>query len=137
MMKIQKVCPVIIRQNGSRKEILVFRHPAGDIQIVKGTVEANEDLQIATLRELKEESGIEKVSNIEPKGIWVTGYDNQIWHFYLCSVEEKLPKTWTYFANDDGGLDFSFFWFDLSENPSDEWHLIFQAALVFIKTHSF
>lgn len=137
MMKIHKVCPVIFRKNPLKTEILVFRHPAGDIQLVKGTVEPNEDLQAAALRELKEESGIEQVKTLVPKGIWDTGDDNQIWHFYLCGIEEKLAENWTFFANDDGGLDFSFFWFDLDENPSDEWHPIFQNALAYIKTHFF
>lgn len=136
-MTIHKVCPVIIRQNNSRTEILVFRHPHGDIQIVKGTVEPNENLESAALRELSEESGIENVVSIEFKGSWKTGYNDQIWHFYSCNVEQNLAENWTFFANDDGGLNFNFFWFNLNEKPNDEWHPIFQAALRFIKSNFF
>jgi 8-oxo-dGTP pyrophosphatase MutT (NUDIX family) len=136
-MIIHKVCPVIVREIGARKEILVFRHPNGDIQIVKGTVESNESFESAALRELNEESGIANVSSIESNGIWESGYDHQIWHFYLCQVEESLAENWTHFANDDGGLYFNFFWFDIDEEPTDEWHPIFQDALKYIKTNFF
>lgn len=133
-MIIHKVCPVIIRKNNSRNEILVFRHPKGDIQIVKGTVEPNENLESAALRELREESSIKNVASVEFKGSWKTNFENQTWHFYLCNVDENLPEKWTFFANDDGGLDFNFFWFDLDKQPNDEWHPIFQDALNYIKT---
>lgn len=132
-MKVQKVCPVIIRENESRKEILAFRHPiGGDIQLVKGTIEPGENFEAAALRELREESGIEKVSSIEFKGVWEPKNENQIWHFFHCQPQDELPENWSFFANDDGGLNFSFFWFDLNEKPSDEWHPVFQEALCFI-----
>lgn len=134
-MKIHKVCPFIIRQNGARQEILVFRHPIGnDVQFVKGTVEENEDLKTAALRELFEESGIENISKIEFAGAQEIETENQIWHFFRCEIQAELPESWTFFANDDGGLDFNFFWFDLAEKPSDEWHSVFQEALKFIKS---
>lgn len=132
---IQKVCPFIIREMDFRQEILVFRHPIGnDIQLVKGTVEEDENLESAALRELLEESGIEYLSAIEFKGSQEIGDENQIWHFFYCQPKDLLPDSWTFFANDDGGLNFSFFWFDIDENPSDEWHPTFQQALKFIKS---
>lgn len=132
---IHKVCPFIIRENNSRREILVFRHPVGDdIQLVKGTVEANENLESAALRELAEESGINKLSKIEFKGSREIGTENQIWHFFYCQPTSVLPDGWTFFANDDGGLNFSFFWFDIDETPSDEWHPTFRQSLEFIKS---
>lgn len=134
-MKIYKVCPFIIRQNDMRKEILVFRHPIGnDVQLVKGTVEENEDLETAALRELFEESGIGNLSNLEFVGTQEIETENQIWHFFRGYPQIELAESWTFFANDDGGLDFSFFWFDLTEKPSDEWHPVFQQALSFIKS---
>ena len=136
-MTIHKVCPVIIRETDGRKEILVFRHPRGDIQIVKGTVEPNENLENAALRELSEESGIENVASVVFKGTWDTTFENQIWHFYLCNVKQNLPENWTFFANDDGGLIFSFFWFDLAKEPTEEWHPLFQGALKYIQTNFF
>lgn len=132
---IHKVCPFIIRQTDTRTEILVFRHPIGnDIQIVKGTVEADENLEVAARHELLEESGVEKLSIIEFKGSLEIGDENQIWYFFYCQPTELLPDNWMFFANDDGGLNFSFFWFDIEEFPSDEWHPTFQQALKFIKS---
>lgn len=58
MTLIEKVVPVIFRDINQRTEILVFKHPIAGIQIVKGTVEKNEELEEAALRELYEESGI-------------------------------------------------------------------------------
>lgn len=132
---IHKVCPFIIRENDSQQEILVFRHPLGnDIQLVKGTAEADENLETAAKRELFEESGIEKLSKIEFKGSMPIGTENQIWHFFHCQPDEILPDNWTFFANDDGGLNFSFFWFDINEPLSDEWHSVFKQALDYIKS---
>jgi 8-oxo-dGTP pyrophosphatase MutT (NUDIX family) len=134
-MKVHKVCPFIIRQKSARQEILVFRHPIGNnVQFVKGTVEENEDLEAAALRELFEESGIENVYKIEFAGTQEIGNENQIWHFFRCFPQIELAESWTFFANDDGGLYFSFFWFDLAETPSEEWHPVFQEALSFIKS---
>lgn len=58
MTLIEKVVPVIFRNINQTTEILVFKHPIAGIQIVKGTVEVNEELETAALRELYEESGI-------------------------------------------------------------------------------
>ena len=52
MTLIEKVVPVIFRNINQRTEILVFKHPIAGIQIVKGTVETNEELEEAALREL-------------------------------------------------------------------------------------
>ena len=58
IMNIQKVVPVVLRVQNAETQILVFHHPLAGIQIVKGTVELNEMLEEAALRELFEESGI-------------------------------------------------------------------------------
>lgn len=55
-----KVCPIVLRQNKGRIDILLFQHPNAGIQLVKGTPEAGEDLLHASLRELWEESGDRK-----------------------------------------------------------------------------
>jgi 8-oxo-dGTP pyrophosphatase MutT (NUDIX family) len=133
-MFVEKVCPVIFRERNSQKEILAFRHPLAGIQLVKGTVEENEDLQAAGLRELAEESGISKIAAIEFKGSLEFAEKNQIWHFFLCDVREDLPETWDFFTEDDGGLNYSFFWFALGETPSGDWHPVYQKALNFIKS---
>ena len=132
-MFVEKVCPVIFRRRNSQKEILAFRHPLAGIQLVKGTVEENEDLQAAALRELAEESGISEVAEVEFKETLEFPEENQRWHFYLCEVKENLADAWDFFANEDGGLNFSFFWQRLNEKPSGAWHPVHRKALDFIK----
>jgi ADP-ribose pyrophosphatase YjhB (NUDIX family) len=135
MMKVEKVCPVVIREKNGWCEILAFRHPLAGLQIVKGTVEDGEDLQNAARRELTEESGIVSISSCKSKGISDQITENQNWHFYHCTVDENLKETWEFFANEDGGINFSFFWFNLNEPLSNDWHPTFQRALDYIKTN--
>ena len=56
---VHKVVPILLRRR-ERLEILAFRHPQAGTQLVKGTLENGEKAEDATLRELAEESGIEK-----------------------------------------------------------------------------
>lgn len=49
MTLIEKVVPVVFRKINNNLEILVFRHPLAGIQIVKGTVEHQEQLEYAPL----------------------------------------------------------------------------------------
>ena len=129
-----KACPVVLRNTKHSKEILVFRHPLAGIQLVKGTVEKEESIPDAALRELKEESGIRAASIIRNLGSWQATDNEQTWHFFICEVP-KLPNTWKHFTKDDGGHEFSFFWHPLKEPTSSEWHPIFVKALRFIKSH--
>ncbi len=133
-MAVQKVCPVIIRDNGGFRQILVFRHPSAGVQLVKGTVEPDEQLAAAALRELAEESGITSIHSIKSKGSWFVQRSQQEWHFFLCSTEEELKDQWDFFPLDGGGLVYSFFWFDLDKEPDDKWHPVFKEALVKIKS---
>lgn len=55
---IEKVCPVILREGQKGNDMLVFRHPLAGSQIVKGTVEPDESLKAAVIREMVEESGV-------------------------------------------------------------------------------
>jgi 8-oxo-dGTP pyrophosphatase MutT (NUDIX family) len=54
----RKACPVVLRRNQDRFEILAFRHPIAGCQLVKGSIEPEEDVGQAALRELCEESGV-------------------------------------------------------------------------------
>lgn len=132
-MTISKVVPVVLRQQYDDVQILVFRHPLAGIQIVKGTVEENEALEVAALRELFEESGIQKASIEQYLGVHIPKEVGPNWSVFLCNVYENLPDGWTHFCLDDGGLAFQFFWHSLSEQPSDEWHPLFQDLLSFIQ----
>ena len=60
MALLQKVAVLVTRPGPDGPELLVFEHvgvPAG-VQVPAGTVEAGEDVRVAALRELVEESGI-------------------------------------------------------------------------------
>lgn len=131
-MAVQKVCPTIVREIDRVRQILVLRHPSAGVQLVKGTVEPGEQLADAALRELAEESGITSITSIESKGSWFVERSQQEWHFFLCSTQEGLKDEWDFFTLDDGGLIYSFFWFDLDSEPDDEWHPVFKEALVHI-----
>ena len=129
---IRKVVPIFLRKFDSQNEILVFRHPLAGIQIVKGTVEENETLEFAALRELKEESGITDAFINKYLGIHYPTQKGANWHVFLCETEQLLPENWQHFCADDGRLVFSFFWHPLNVSPNNEWHPIFQELLQFI-----
>jgi 8-oxo-dGTP pyrophosphatase MutT (NUDIX family) len=126
-----KACPVVVRGVSGRQDVLAFRHPLAGKQLVKGTVEAGETIEDAAIRELFEESGLpgEVIKFLGP--LYMREADQQ-WHFVLCQTGQ-LPEVWTHHTSDGGGLDFAFFWHSLAEEPNEDWHPIFQRALVFIR----
>ena len=123
-----KVCPVVTRTVDDTLEILLFRHPLAGIQLVKGTLEADETITEAALRELEEESGITEVAETTYLCQWQDTHLAREWHFIHCKVD-GLPDTWTYFTNDDGGHLFAFFWQPLIVKTTPEWHPVFVDAL--------
>lgn len=125
-----KVCPVVIRGQDAF-EVLAFVHPLAGFQLVKGTIEPSENSRDAALRELREESGLSASQTSADLGTWVSGYESQIWAFHLCDIG-GLPDSWTFRTTDDGGHDFKFFWHPLSQQPSEQWHWVFQGALKYI-----
>lgn len=129
---VEKAVPVVLRRVGSRVEILMFRHPDAGIQIVKGTVEGGESPDRAARRELWEESGIVDGGIIGPLGRSTSIVDGEHWHFYSCRTG-VLPDGWRRHTDDDGGLEFRFFWQDLSGEPPDRCDPEFLRALRFIR----
>src|SRR5215813_1604040 len=135
MMVANKVCPVVLRRVGSEREILAFQHPEAGCQLVKGSIEDCESIEIAALRELGEESGIKHAVVIRNLGIWQTGFDDQVWAFIECNPIRSLPESWVHRVPDGGGHAFRFFWHPLAEPvATDEWHVLFRGALAFIRT---
>ncbi|MGR5554193.1 NUDIX hydrolase [Vibrio alfacsensis] len=125
-----KVCPLVLRNDGESFELLLFEHPLAGVQLVKGTVEMSDDsLESAALRELKEESGISSVSTTRYLSSWESGYQNQLWHFVLCDVSETLPAVWSFYTQDDGGHEFSFFWHKLGNPINLKCHKLFSDAI--------
>lgn len=132
-MIIQKVVPIVFRQQDEQLQILVFRHPLAGIQIVKGTVEQGESLENAALRELFEESGIDNASIEKFIGVYSLQQAGPDWYVFLCQVNETLADHWVHHCVDDGGLNFEFFWHSVFSPPTSEWHMIFQGLLKFIQ----
>src|SRR5262245_39015618 len=132
-MRPTKVCPVVVRLGAGGYELLVFRHPTAGVQLVKGTVERDEDPAQAALRELAEESGITAADIGRSLGVWDSGYEHQVWAFFEVRVSEALPAEWKHFARDGGGQEFVFSWHPLSQPPTTEWHSLFVGALDFVR----
>ncbi|RXJ70625.1 DNA mismatch repair protein MutT [Veronia nyctiphanis] len=123
-----KVCPVVTRTTDEGREILVFRHPLAGIQLVKGTLEKEEELADAAKRELFEESGLELQSQPTFLQCWHSEHDNQVWYFFDCNIEVAAER-WAHFTQDGGGHHFQFFWHPMQSPPSKDWHPVFQRAL--------
>lgn len=133
MLVIGKVCPIVLREKDNAIEILAFTHPTLYRQLVKGTIETNEEPEIAAVRELAEESGLTATNSPLYLGQSETLPDGNHWYFYLCEVEQQIPDQWSFYTEDDGGLWFQFFWHNL-ETPLDEsWHHLFHEVMSFIR----
>ena len=130
-----KVCPVVLRFRAGQTEILAFRHPLAGHQLVKGTIEPGENHDVAALRELREESGIDSAKVVRHIGVWESDHKGQIWTFYLCDAVD-LENEWTFATVDDGGQDFEFFWHPIVAEPSDEWHPVFRRAIEWLRNQS-
>jgi ADP-ribose pyrophosphatase YjhB (NUDIX family) len=115
-------------------EVLAFRHPTAGHQLVKGTIEADETIQHAAERELREESGIVGIAT-DYLGLVHMEDLEQEWHFIVCRTG-TLGDAWTNRTTDGGGLDFQFFWHPLICEPDENWHPVFKRALAFIREHA-
>lgn len=130
---VQKVCPVLLRQQEGNWQILAFRHPRAGTQLIKGTLEAGEQPEVGVLRELAEESGITQATVVEKIGELALAESEQHWHIFLCQALVELPEEWDFFTTDGGGHLFHFFWHNLAAALDASGHVHFQTALAFIR----
>ena len=129
-----KVCPVVLRSRATGREILAFTHPRAGCQLVKGTIEPNESVEAAALRELSEEAGLTEARVVRQLGVWPSGHQGQVWAFVECKPAKPLPDSWSHHAGDDGGHEFKFFWYRLHDRTAaTRWHPLFRHALKFIE----
>ncbi len=73
---LAKVTAMITRPGANAPELLVFRHPHAGIQLPAGTVEADEPIEIALLREVQEETGLTQVQIKSCLDIQITNLDD-------------------------------------------------------------
>ncbi|MEE1923937.1 NUDIX domain-containing protein [Pseudomonas sp. 148P] len=125
-MSPNKACAVLLDPEG---RLLLFRHPRGDVQLVKGTIEVDEPAPDAALRELREESGIAPAQVIRDLGCWDARHHGQVWSFQLCATDLALPERWSHQTEDDHGHVFDFFWASQDRLPFADCHPLFRRAL--------
>ncbi|MDO9088352.1 MAG: NUDIX domain-containing protein [Anaerolineaceae bacterium] len=65
---IEKVIAFIIRKKGQHPQLLIFKHPANGFQLPAGTVEENEQLEVALRREIAEETGLTNLKIMQKLG---------------------------------------------------------------------
>ena len=129
---MNKACPVVLRHNSNQLELLAFKHPNGQNQLVKGNIEAGEHIESACIRELAEESGIQ-AQVVKQLGTWESDFKDQIWGVCLMHYEDILPDTWEFETKDDGDHIFSFFWQPLNSPLNDNWNELYTRAFHYIK----
>lgn len=86
---IEKVVAFVIRIKGQQPQLLIFKHPANGYQLPAGTVEENEQLEVALRREVAEETGLTNLKNIQKLG------ENT---FFLDQKDAVLIQTLRFFA---------------------------------------
>lgn len=132
-MRIDKVCPIIIRIKADVAEILVFQHPHAGVQLVKGGLEVGETCAQAAARELAEESGLIATSK-EHLGNWRSGRKREIWSFHLMDINtNELPDAWGFFTQDGGGKTFEFYWHPLHLPATESWNVVYARAVVWVR----
>ena len=132
-MRTPKAVPVLLRHAPTGTEILVFEHPQAGVQLVKGTVEPSESVSEAAMRELREESGVADAVCVGDLGTWESCPQGQVWYFREIRVASSLPDTWEHFTIDGGGHLFKFHWHRLTDEPANNWHPVYVAALDFVR----
>lgn len=124
-MKIKhKILAYIINKN----KLLVFNqpdYPEAGIQIVGGTLEKNEDINQAIIREIQEETGLKHFSIISYLGKTERNMEDygkdeiHIRHFFHVITNENTNKSWTHIEKFSSGsknnILFNFYWIDFKD----------------------
>jgi len=148
MKTVHKAVAAVIRETNGQLELLVFQHPFAGVQIPKGTIEPNETVQTATVRELKEESGLEAEHAPQLIGKWertVGGGSNEdgpletnLWHISILKTEEQHPENWQHEAHGssaEDGLIFKFFWLPIDHTLAEKLEPLFGPTIKLIQEH--
>jgi 8-oxo-dGTP pyrophosphatase MutT (NUDIX family) len=121
----QKVLAYITRRSSNKVELLVFVHrgmPEAGIQVPAGTVEAGENSEVAIIREVTEESGLQdiviKYKIHSSKFFNEDKNETQQRDYFEMTAPPDTPNSWSYtvtVGKEDKGLVFDFFWIPLVE----------------------
>ena len=126
--RVGKVAAVCLRTRGTATEVLVFEHPLDEggfmLQLPAGTIEPEEAPELAVVRELEEETGVQA----RPK--LLAGVRDEEWEgqarrrwVYVFDAPEGLPDEWPYAC--DCGQPIRCFWlaFETAEivTPQQPW----------------
>ena len=127
---IIKVLAYVTRGEAENREILVFHHrdyPEAGVQVIGGTVETNEDLEIALLREIEEESGLSELEMVgEIATVRRFSPNHNEWqerHFFHLRAGTDLPASWQHVVSKgdrDEGLVFCFEWWPIEHAANEQ-----------------
>lgn len=118
-----KVTAYITRYRGGRKQLLVFREQGFEhlgYQVPGGTVEPNEPLLDALIREVKEEAGIVPSGDIRLLGEYTyysEAHDRNMKRYYY-EMEAACPELFTHIVqshDEDNGWIYHYSWINLDE----------------------
>jgi len=148
MKTVDKAVAAVVREHGGRRELLVFRHPRAGVQLPKGTVEQDESVAAAVLRELHEESGLLLDAEPVPIGTWnrvldgsfgeTATLDLHVWHLHLLPAPPGVPDRWSHRASgsaEEDGLVFAFHWLPIDAGLRGALHPVFGEAVTMLLTH--
>jgi SAM-dependent methyltransferase len=125
---VRKAVACVVRERPDVRELLVFTHPNGSVQLPKGSIDPDEHPRRAVFRELLEESGVSAVEvqadlgemrRFLPAGALGTGpLEQQSWHPFLLAPTGPLPDRWCHAASgspEEERLEFEYHWLPLPE----------------------
>ena len=120
---IAKVIAYITRQRNGIAELLVFEHVDVDagVQVPKGTMEPNETLEAAVIREVREETGLTSFESMSHLGAMIQppfagGVESEEWCFFAMTVDGSTPDAWVHRVGgkgEDEGMRFRYYWLPL------------------------
>jgi 8-oxo-dGTP pyrophosphatase MutT (NUDIX family) len=128
MERVRKVLAYVTREREGMRELLVFAHrdyPEAGLQVPAGTVKEGEEIEVALLREVGEETGLAAWRVVRKLGVYDYWNDSvgrcDERHVFHLTVTEDAPDCWEWVETDGGevaeieGYVFQFRWVGLDE----------------------
>jgi ADP-ribose pyrophosphatase YjhB (NUDIX family) len=110
----RRVLAYVTRERDGRRELLVFDQeadPGAGTPVPAGRLDRGDTLESGLLRELHEESGLERATIVRELDAWNTRYEN---HAFEVRIDrEEVADTWEHVVHgdgDDAGLVFRYRW---------------------------